>query len=91
MQRSPQRSARRYSLTMKIGLRSLHRILKADLKFHLYKLQVVRCLRPVDRQMRIAFCAQLQGIIAENNNVLPNLLLSDEAHFHLTGFVKKQN
>ncbi|KAJ4442800.1 hypothetical protein ANN_04393 [Periplaneta americana] len=91
MQPSPQRSARRHSLTMQISRRSLHRILKEDLKFHPYKLQVVRELRPIDRQMRITFCAQLQEMIAENNNILPNLLVSDEAHFHLTGFVNKQN
>ena len=41
--------------------------------------------------MRIAFCAQLQEMIAENNKILPNLLMLDEAHFHLTRFVNKQN
>ena len=28
---------------------------------------------------------------SENNNILPNLIMSNEAHFHLTGFVNKQN
>ena len=68
---------------MQISRWLLHRILKADLKFYPYKLQVVHELRPIDRQMRITFCAQLQGMIAENNNILPNLLMSDEAYFHL--------
>ncbi|PSN54430.1 hypothetical protein C0J52_06664 [Blattella germanica] len=75
---------------MQISRRSLHRILKSELKFHPYKLQVVHKLRPNDRQMRMTFCAHLQEMIAENN-ILPNLLMSDEAHFHLTGFVNKQN
>ncbi|KAJ4438346.1 hypothetical protein ANN_14288 [Periplaneta americana] len=30
-------------------------------------------------------------MIAEKSNILPNLLTSDEAHFHLTGFVNKQS
>ncbi|PSN49514.1 hypothetical protein C0J52_18947 [Blattella germanica] len=90
IQQSPQRSARRHSLTMQISRRSLHRILKSELKFHPYKLQVVHKLRPNDRQMRMTFCAHLQEMIAENN-ILPNLLMSDETHFHLTGFVNKQN
>ena len=81
MQRNPQLSARRHSLTMQVNRLSLHRILKADLKFHPYKLQVAHEVRPIDRQMRIAFCAQLQEMIAENNNILPNMLMSDEAHF----------
>ena len=41
--------------------------------------------------MRIAFCAQLQQMISENKDTVPNLLMSGEAHFHLTGFVNKQN
>ncbi|KAJ4443059.1 hypothetical protein ANN_04709 [Periplaneta americana] len=45
--------------------RSLHWILKADLKFHPHKLQVVHELRPIDWQVIIAFCAQLQEMIAE--------------------------
>ncbi|KAJ4440946.1 hypothetical protein ANN_10795 [Periplaneta americana] len=90
MQRSPKRSARRHSLTLQISRRSLHRILKAGLKFHPYKFQVVHELRPIARQMRIAFCAQLQEMIADNNNILPNLLMSDEAHFHLTGLSRSK-
>ena len=90
MQRSPQCSVHRHLLTMQIIRWSLHRILKADLKFHPYKLQVVHELRPIDRQMRIAFYAQLKDMFAENN-ILPNLLMSDEAHFHITWFVNKRN
>ena len=83
-------SARLHSLTMHISRRSLHRILKADLKFHPYKLRDVHELRPIDPQMRIAFCEQLQKMIAANN-ILPNSLMPDETHFHLIGFVNKQN
>ena len=41
--------------------------------------------------MRIAFCAQLHEMIAENKNILPNLLMSNEAHFLLTGLVNNKN
>ena len=77
MQRSPQRSACRYSPAMQISRRSLHRILKADLKFHPYKLHDVHVLRPIDRQMRIVFCAQLEEMTAEKN-ILLNLLMKDK-------------
>jgi hypothetical protein len=31
------------------------------------------------------------GLLRENRDILNNLLMTDEAHFHLSGFVNKQN
>lgn len=89
MQRSPKSSARRHSQTLEISRRSLH-MFKAYFKFHPYKLQVVQTLQPNNHQMRMAFCVQLRKMITDND-MLPNLLVSDKAHFHLIGSVNKKN
>jgi len=33
----------------------------------------------------------MSGLLRENPDILNNLLMTDEAHFHLSGFVNKQN
>lgn len=86
--RSPVRSARRQALALNITRRSLGRILHEDLRFHPYKIQVVHKILPQDLPARIQFCRTFLDVL--NPNVL-NLIMSDEAHFHLSGYVNKQN
>jgi len=62
-----------------------------DLKFHPYKLQIVQELKENDHQLRLEFCQQIKTNINEDNEFLDKLWMSDEAHFHLTGYVNKQN
>ncbi|PSN50001.1 hypothetical protein C0J52_03301 [Blattella germanica] len=52
LQKSPQRSVRHHARTLGMSRTSLRRIVKSDLKFHPYKLEVCQELRPVDRQNR---------------------------------------
>jgi len=33
----------------------------------------------------------MSRLLQENQDMLNNLLMTDEAHFHLSGFVNKQN
>lgn len=88
--RSPRRSAERQALALNISNRSYRRILK-DLHFHPYKIQVVQKLLPQDFVTRVDFCEAFEGLFAENPEILNCLLMSDEAHFHLSGYVNKQN
>ena len=84
---SPQRSARKHAAALQISQRTLSRILHCDLKLHPYKIAVVQELSPADWEKRRDCCnAILQA-------VPPNAVLwtSDEAHFHLSGCVNKQN
>lgn len=90
VQRSPERSAKRHALALNISNRSFRRILK-DLHFHPYKIQVVQELLPRDLGIRVDFCERFEGLVAENPDATDFLLMSDEAHFHLSGFVNKQN
>ena len=89
-ERSPRRSACQHSHILGVNRKSLFRILK-EIKFHPYKLQVVQQLNNRDKEVRVAFCTAMSGLLWENPDILNNLLMTDEAHFHLSGFVNKQN
>lgn len=87
---SPRRSVRQHASSLGIARRSLQRILN-ELHFHPYKLQIVQQMQERDPVSRIEFSQQILGKINEDANFLCNLWISDEAHFHLSGFVNKQN
>ncbi|PSN57112.1 hypothetical protein C0J52_01298 [Blattella germanica] len=70
---------------------SVRRILRLDLKFHPYKLQMVQELKENDYQLRLGFCQEMITKINNDDEFLNKLWMSDEAHFHLTGYVNKQN
>lgn len=89
--RSPRRSAARHSIALQISERSLLRILHSDLHFHPYKIQVVHKLKDPDKPVRVAFCRRFLQILENDENQINFLLMSDEAHFHLSGYVNKQN
>lgn len=89
--RSPRRSAIRHATRLRISDRSVRRILHQDLLNHPYKIQVVQSLHPGDFQQRIRFCEVMLARLEENDDQVNNLWMSDEAHFHLSGFVNKQN
>lgn len=89
--RSPRKSARRHSAQLGLSNRSVRRILKNDLHYHPYKIQVVQVLNPNDFNTRIRFCQAMLTVIDGNGERVQNLWMSDEAPFHLCGYVNKQN
>jgi len=68
-----------------ISSRSLRRILHADLKLHPYKIMLAQELSERDHANHRAISAE----ILEQVPVAAVLLSSDEAHFHISGAVKK--
>ncbi|GBO00070.1 hypothetical protein AVEN_246997-1 [Araneus ventricosus] len=84
---SPRRSARKQASALGLSQRSLRRILHEDLKFHPYKMMLVQEMKECDWPNRKKCCEVLF------ENVVPDdvVLSSDEAHFHLSGCVNKQN
>lgn len=89
--RSPRRSARRHSVALQLSDRTVRRVLKLDLHNHPYKLQVVQTLNENDIAARRRFCERFLVMIEENQDIVHNFWMSDEAHFHLSGYVNKQN
>lgn len=91
IERSPRTSARRHSVALGLSVRTVRRILKIDLHYHPYKIQIVQALHPQDHRNRLHFCQQMLHLIEEDGETVHNLWMSDEAHFHLSGYVNKQN
>lgn len=89
LMRSPGRSARRHAQELRMKRDSVRIILKSDLKFHPYKIQVVQQLKERDYGQREDFAVRMQVLFTDNPDVM--MLMSDEAHFHLNGSVNKQN
>ncbi|PSN52441.1 hypothetical protein C0J52_16239, partial [Blattella germanica] len=89
--RSPQRSTRCRAITVGISRTSLRRILHNDLRYHPYKIQIVQALHLGDNQQRIRFCDALLVRLTEDEDLVNNLWMNEEAHFHLSGFVNRQN
>ena len=89
--RSPQRSVRRHAPQLRMSDRSVRRILHFDLNFHPYKMQLVHELKPQDLNQRAHFCGRLLDFINEQPDFLSNLIMSDEAHFHINGAVNRHN
>jgi hypothetical protein len=90
-QRSLQRSARPHSIALHLTPRTVRRILHEDLKFHPFKIQGVQQLLPRDFKQRSECCRKLLQMIERTPQFLDHLIMSDEAHFHLNGYVNKQN
>ena len=87
IEQSPTRSARKHSAALRISERTMRRILHCDLKLHPYKIAVVQELSPADWERRRDCC----NAILEAVPPTAVLWTSDEAHFHLSGCVNKQN
>ncbi|KFM83566.1 hypothetical protein X975_18569, partial [Stegodyphus mimosarum] len=81
------RSPKRDAAALRMSDRSVRRILHEELHFHPYKLAVVQKFNLRD------FLSRKNAYEAVLDNMPHDTLVffSDEAHFHLSGFVNKQN
>ncbi|QQP51582.1 Transposable element Tc3 transposase [Caligus rogercresseyi] len=84
---SPQRSVRKHASALALSARSVRRNFHEDLNFHPYKITIVQELSVADFTARRNACEALLENIAEDAIVY----FSDEAHFHLSGSVNRQN
>lgn len=87
VEQSPTRSARKHATALNMSNRSLRRILHQDLTFHPYKMMIVQELMPPDFQNRVNRAQEMLNRIPPRSTFFS----SDEAHFHLSGAVNKQN
>ena len=86
IQKSPRRSARKHAAAPRLSDRSMRRILHRDLRMHPYKIAIAQKLKGRDFDYRTKLCRDLL-----NFPVTVVVFFSDEAHFQLSGTVKKQN
>lgn len=84
-------STRRPSAQLGMFRRTLQRILVQDLHMHPYKIQLVQQLNVADYILRLEYSRAFLNLVEAEQNFVNNFWMSDEAHFHLSGFVNKQN
>lgn len=90
LQRSPRRSLRQQASILAISRRSVQRMVHA-MHFHPYKIQIVQKILPQDKLARLQFSNTMLRMLQDEPDLINKLLMSDEAHFHLSGFVNKQD
>jgi len=88
--KSPRRSVRRHFAAIGLSDRSVRRILHKDLNFHSYRIAIVQELNDRDVANRWISSEQLLEM-PNDDGVISTLLMTDETHFHLPGYVNKQN
>jgi Helix-turn-helix domain (DUF4817) len=88
---SPGKSIRRRAQEMRLSSTTMQRILSKDLQLHPYKVQLTQELKPTDHGKRRQFVEWILEMQRENEGFTKRIIFSDEAHFHLNGFVNKQN
>jgi len=86
IQKSPRRSARKHAAALWLSDRNVRRILHRDLRMHPYKSAIAQKLKGRDFENRTKLRRDLLNV-----RVTDVVFFSDEAHFHLSGTVNKQN
>lgn len=88
---SPGTSVKHRSQQLNISKSSLRRILHKDLGMTPYKVQLVQELKPRDHPLRFHFASWACDQLENDADFGQKIIFSDEAHFHLGGYVNKQN
>src|ERR1700712_2636076 len=91
VEKSPNLSIPRRSLELDIPKTSLHRILHKDLGLKAYTVQLTQEFKPADHQQRRVFADWVVEMHENDLEFHRKIFFSDEAYFHLGGFVNKQN
>lgn len=87
MSENPEKSLAKVSAELDMSKTSAHRALHKIGLFP-YKIQVMHQIKDIDFGVRIDYC---KNLISEFQNQFSRAFFSDEAWFHLSGFVNKQN
>ncbi|XP_025016781.1 uncharacterized protein LOC112538930 [Tetranychus urticae] len=90
-QENPKDSLRRAGQKLGIPRETLRVMLRRFLKMFPYKISVGQKLTPAAMEKRTAFSSQVYQMIETSQFNHEDIIFSDEAHFHLDGYVNKQN
>ncbi|CAK1589781.1 unnamed protein product [Parnassius mnemosyne] len=87
---NPRLSLRARSSILGISKSTLQVIMRKKLKLHPYKIQIVQDLLESDFELRKTY-AETMLLRFKTATRMGNIFFSDEAHFHIGGYVNKQN
>lgn len=88
---NPTTSTRRRSQQVGVSRTTLRRILHKDLGMFAYKVQLVQVLKLNDLPQRFRFAEWALNELNDDPDFARKIIFSDEAHFHIGGYVNKQN
>lgn len=69
---------------------TVHRAIK-QLQLRPYRIQTVHQLLDPDKEKRLEYCHRFRRFVREGINVMDSVFFTDEAWFHLDGYVNSQN
>lgn len=87
----PTKSLRKLKQEVGLSYGTCQKILKKDLHLYPYKMQVYQELLPADYNRRLLYCQWFMQRLMNNDELLNVTFYSDEAWFHLSGYVNSQN
>jgi hypothetical protein len=90
MEQNPRTSLPRLSAQSGVPLSTCQKIMKKRINLHPYKVSLVQELKPADYPRRVAYCNWFLNHM-NDNRTLDLSFFSDEAWFHLSGYVNSQN
>ncbi|KAJ3649791.1 hypothetical protein Zmor_021512 [Zophobas morio] len=90
MEQSPKKSLSKLSLQSGVPYSTCQKVVKKKLHMHPYKISLVQELQPADFPRRVQYCHWFQANL-DDNRILDLSFFSDEAWFHLSGYVNSQN
>lgn len=88
---SPQKSLRKVSQQIDMPYSSVHKISRKILHLFPYKTSVMHTLKESDYAQRSLFCDWLIAVTEDDPQFLKTCFWSDEAWFHLSGYMNSQN
>lgn len=93
MENEPGTSIRhlRQQLDTPLSLGSTHVLLHKDLNLYPYRVTMAHELLPIDYPKRLEFCNWILNKLVNNENFCDKIIFTDEAWFHLSGFINSQN
>lgn len=88
----PETPMRRLAQEVEVSKSTVHKAVRKELKLYPYKIMSVHQLKQADYEKRMHYCRWFNNLLAtKGNDILDNVFYSDEAWFHLSGYVHSQN
>ena len=87
---SAKKSLRRLSQELGLSRNTCERAVKKR-KLHAYRISVAHELKESDQVKRVAYCRWFETLLKENPGILDYSWFSNEAWFHLSGYVNSQH
>lgn len=91
MHDEPTKSLRHLSQETGLSYGTCQRILKNNIKLFPYKMQAFHELLPLDHNRRVHYCQWFSENLIDNNDLLDVTFFTDEAWFHVSGYINSQN